>query len=252
MEKCRVVLVKPRIAANIGAVARVMRNFGAAQLFLVAPEADVQDARGRLLAKHAEELLDKAAIVQELGQAVADCVLVVGTSARTGGLFRRQSAGPPEQIMPHLVETMTSAPVALVFGPEPSGLTDAEVTRCHFLIHLPTDPQYPALNLAQAVAITLYELRKTLLRQTPAESRVRRAPFAMQEQMFTRLREALKAIHFLYGDKADALMHAIRHMLGRASLTDMEVKLLLGLARQMKWIADKYVGNKKGSGLESP
>ncbi len=237
MENCRVVLVRPRIAANIGAVARVMRNFGATQLALVAPQADVQDPRGRLLATHAEDLLDNAAIVGELGEALADCVLVAGTSARTGGLFRRQSVGPPEQIMPRLVETMSSQPVALVFGPEPSGLTDADVTRCHFLIHLPTDPQYPALNLAQAVAITLYELRKAWLGQTPGESPMAMASFAQQEQMFARLREALEAIHFLYGDKADALMHGLRHMLGRAMLTEMEVKLLLGLARQMVWIA---------------
>ena len=120
-----------------------------------------------------------------------------------------------------------------------SGLTDEEVSRCHYLIHLPTDPQYPALNLAQAAAITLYELRCTWLRQTPTASANTPAPFEMQEQMFARLREGLEAIHFLYGDKADALMHGIRHLLGRAGLTEMEVKLVMGVARQMRWIGRK-------------
>jgi tRNA/rRNA methyltransferase len=236
---CRVVLVRPRIAANIGATARVMRNFGFSQLVLVAPEADPQDPRGRLLATHAEDLIDNARIVEEFGAAVADCILVVGTSARSGGLFRRQSVGLPEQICPQVVQSMASGPVAVVFGPEPCGLTDEEVTRCHYLIHIPTDPQFPALNLAQAVAIVLYEIRKSALNQqiaaAEAEAFSEPASFAGQERAFAHLREALEAIHFLHGDKADSLMHGIRHLLGKARLTEMEVKLLLGLARQMIW-----------------
>jgi tRNA/rRNA methyltransferase len=105
-------------------------------------------------------------------------------------------------------------------------------------VHLPTDPAHPALNLAQAVAICLFELRRLWLAPlaalTPADPP---APFATQEHMFVVLREALEAIHFLYGPKADALMHGLRHLLGRARPTEMEVKLLLGLARQMRWIA---------------
>ena len=240
LDNCRVVLVRPRIAANIGATARVMRNFGLSRLALVAPEADVADPRGRLLATHAEDILANARIVAEPGDAVADCVLVAGTSARTGGLFRRQSVCAAEQIAPLLVEAMSAGPIALVFGPEPSGLTDSELSRCHYLMHIPTDPAHRALNLAQAVAIALYELHKTWrsrgqvlpLAEAPA-------PFALQEQMFARLRQALEAIHFLHGDKADPLMHGIRHLLGKARLTTMEVKLVLGLARQMRWIAER-------------
>jgi len=242
MNNCRVVLVRPRIAANIGATARVMRNFGLSRLVLVAPEADVADPRGRLLATHSEDILDKARIVPELGDAVADCLVVAGTSARTGGLFRRQSVGSPVQILPQLLDVLPTGPAALVFGPEPSGLTDAEVTRCHYLIHIPTDPVYPALNLAQAVAICLYELRRLwLARGEPASAPGGNelASFAMQEQMFDRLREALEAIHFLYGDKAGPLMHGLRHLLGKARLTEMEVRLLLGLARQVQWVTEK-------------
>jgi tRNA/rRNA methyltransferase len=240
MENCRVVLVRPRIAANLGATARVMRNFGPSRLVLVAPEADVNDQRGRLLATHSQDIIDRATIVPDLGDAVADCVLVAATSARTGGLFRRQSVGPPEQILPLLADAMPDHAVALVFGPESSGLTGAEVTRCHYLVHIPTDAAYPALNLAQAVAICLYELRRLWLARAKDSEAARggdvAAPFALQEHMFDRLREALEAIHFLYGDKADGLMHGLRHLLGRARLTEMEVKLLLGLARQLHWI----------------
>lgn len=239
LHHCRVVLVRPRIAANIGATARVMRNLGLTELVLVAPEADPADRQARQLSTHGEELLDRARIVADLGEAVADCVLVAGTSARVGGPFRRQSVGPPDEVMPHLVAALTTAPAALVFGPEPSGLTNAEVTRCHYLIHIPTDPAYPALNLAQAVAICGYELRRCWLKQTEPPALVETAaPFAQQERAFEQLRDALERIHFLYGSNADSLMHALRHLIGRARPTPMEVELLFGLARQIRWYAD--------------
>jgi tRNA/rRNA methyltransferase len=250
--RCRVVLVRPRIAANLGATARAMRNFGFSQLALVKPEADVHDPRGRLLATHAEDILDNARIVTTFDEAVADCILVLGTSARTGGLFRRQSVGTLTDIAPLVVRSSSSGPVAIVFGPEPNGLSDPEITRCHYLINIPTDAEHPALNLAQAVAITLYELHNAQLKGVDAFAKaggsLELAPFAVQEHLFSTLRESLEAIHFLYGDKADSLMHGIRHLLGKAQLTEMEVNLLLGLARQMMWIARLHKSDEGGVG----
>ena len=138
---------------------------------------------------------------------------------------------------------MTPGPVALVFGPESSGLNNAEVSRCHYLIHVPTDPAYPALNLAQAVAICTYELRRHWLRQTGAATLLppsaAPAPFADQERAFTQLRQALEEVHFLWNEKADSLMHALRHLIGRANPTPMEVDMLHGLARQLRWFAQQ-------------
>jgi tRNA/rRNA methyltransferase len=245
---CRVVLVRTKIAGNLGATARVMRNLGLSELVLVAPEADPADRQARQMATHGEDILRKARIVADLSDAVANCVLVAATSARVGGLMRRQSVGAPDVLMPHLVVAMASGPTALVFGPEPSGLSNAEVTRCHYLIHIPTDETYPSLNLAQAVAICLYELRRTWLRRTaPPAAPPPAAPFADQERLFKSLRTALEEIHFLYGDKADALMHALRHLLGRARPTPMEVDVLLGLARQIRW----YVRQKDSSSKDT-
>ena len=238
---CRVVLVRPRIAANMGAAARVIRNMGLSDLVLVAPEADPSDPHAHQLATHGEEVLERCRIVAELGEAVADCVLVAATSARVGGLTRRQFVGPPDEIAPRLVEAMKTGPVALVFGPESSGLSNAEVTRCHFLIHIPTDPTYPALNLAQTVAICTYELRRHWLRQANAPTLLppseAPAPFADQERAFEHLRQALEDVHFLWNEKADSLMHTLRHLIGRAGPTPMEVDVLLGLARQLRWFA---------------
>lgn len=246
---CRIVLVRPQTAANIGAAARVMRNMGLSDLVLVAPEADPSDSRAHQLATHGEEVLERCRIVAELGEAVADCTLVAATSARVGGLTRRQFVGPPDEIAPRLIEAMNSGPVALVFGPESSGLSNAEVTRCHFLIHIPTDPTYPALNLAQAVAICIYELRRHWLRQTDAPTLLpvpeAPAPFADQERAFEHLRQALEDVHFLWNEKAHSLMHVLRHLIGRAGPTPMEVDVLHGLARQLRWFA-----RQRGSSLD--
>jgi tRNA/rRNA methyltransferase len=242
LEQCRVVLVRPHIAANLGATARVMRNLGFSDLALVQPLCDPLDPRARQLSAQAEEVLHQARGFEDLGAAVADCTRVVATSAHTGGLFRRQSLGAPEEILPKLTDMLPQGRAALVFGPEPSGLSNEEITRCHFLVHIPTDPGYPALNLAQAVAICLYELRRSWLARTPPPG-VPEPPasFAEQEQMFERLRTALEEIHFLYGPKADSLMHALRHLLGRAVLTPMEVDVLNGLARQIRWYVSRQV-----------
>lgn len=243
MDNCRVVLVRTQIAGNLGATARIMRNMGLSQLVLVAPEADIHDRNARQLSTHGESILDSARIVATLDEAVGDCSWVVATSARIGGMIRKHPA-PPDAAMSGLVEVMNTGPVALMFGPEPSGLTDAEITRCQALISIPADPGYPALNLAQAVAICLYELRRAWLKRTqPEHPPEPLAPFEMQERMFAQLRSALEAIHFLYGSNADYLMHGVRQLIGRARPTQTEVDILFGLARQMRW----YVGQGNSS-----
>jgi TrmH family RNA methyltransferase len=236
LENCRVVLVRPHYPGNVGATARAMRNLGLSQLVLVAPVADPADREARRLSAHGEEILERARVVADLGAAVADCVLVAATSARVGGLVRQQSVGTPDELMPHLAAACADRPVALVFGPEPSGLSTEEVGRCHYLIHIPADPAYPALNLAQAVTVCLYELRRTWLRQSgPPPAREPPAPFELQERMLADLRAALEDVHFLWDENADTLMHALRHLIGRAQPTTTEVKILLGLARQLRW-----------------
>jgi len=246
LDNCRVVLVRPKIAANLGATARVMRNFGLSKLVLVAPVANPADVEARRLSTHGEEILRSARIVAYLGEALADCVFVVGTSARTGGAYRRQSVAAPEEVLPRLVEFLASGPTALVFGTEPSGLTDEEVTRCHYLAHVPTDDAYPALNLAQAVAICTYELRRAWLHRAQLEMHVEApAAFVEQERMFAHLQTALEEIHFLYGEKAGPLVHALRHLIGRAGPTQMEVDVLSGLARQIQWYVRKHGSDLK-------
>jgi TrmH family RNA methyltransferase len=139
------------------------------------------------------------------------------------------------------VEALPDGPVALVFGPERTGLSNDEVTRCHFVVRLATDTEYRALNLAQSVAIMTYLVRTAWLskstRDHPEEPP---APYESQERMFASLESALEAIHFLYGQSASTLIHSIRHLIGRAGPTQTEVDILLGLARQLRWFADRH------------
>jgi tRNA/rRNA methyltransferase len=244
LTQCRVVLVRPQKAGNVGSTARVMRNMGLTDLVLVAPEADIQDREAKRLSTHGEDILDRARIVEHFEDAVADCIMVAGTSARGGGLFRKQSAGMLADIMPRLLSALAVGPIALVFGPERTGLTNEEVTRCHYLIHIPTDDSYPALNLAQAVAITLYQLRTEWLRGRNIEGLRESSPASHESlvHMFAQLQHALEEIHFLFGPKGDSLMHAVRHLISRALPSDMEVDVLRGLARQIEWSAREARG----------
>lgn len=238
MNACRVVLVRPHYAGNLGATARVMHNFGLSRLVFVDPVADRMALDARRLATHGEFILDQAEIVPDLKAAVADCLLVAATSAKTAGVIRQTAAGLLRELMPQVADAMNLGPVALVFGPEPSGLTNDEISQCHFLLHIPSHETYPALNLAQAVGICLYELRLHWFeRQSGTLNPEPPASYAELELMFEHLRRSLEAIHFLYGPKADSLMHAIRHLIGRASPTSAEAKILHGLARQLDWIA---------------
>ena len=243
LANARVVLVRPHYAGNVGAVARVLRNFGLSQLTLVAPFADWRSAEARRLSTRGEPVLDAAHIVETLDEAVADCRVVVATSANVEGVYRTHNYGRPEEVLPAAVEGLADGPCALVFGPEPSGLSNAEVARCHGLIRILTDPAYPALNLSHAVAICLHELRRLWLQAQGAAVRQTQkvAPFADQERMFESLRDALTRVHFLWGTKADSLMHAVRHLIARARPSPNEVRILFGLARQLRWVAEHGV-----------
>jgi tRNA/rRNA methyltransferase len=240
----RIVLVRPHYAGNLGSVARAMLNFGLSDLVLVAPYAKPTDLEARRLATHGLGVLDAARVVDELGDALADCSFTLATSSLTAGIARRGMIGTAADIMPKLLAAASAGPVGLVFGPEPHGLSNEEIGRCHGLVHVPVDPEYPSLNLAQAVTICCYELRKAFsaaaTAANPADTHApKAASHAEQERMFEHLREAFTAVGYLFGGRADSLMHAVRQFLGRANPTPQEVRLMHGLARQLLYVAGK-------------
>lgn len=253
LSNCRIVLVRPHYAGNLGSTARVMRNFGLADLVLVAPYASTNDLEARRLATHGLGILDTARVVPELTDAVADCVFTLATSALTAGIHRRGIIGTPSETMPGFMANAERGRVALIFGPEPHGLTNAEIAHCHGMVHIPVDPQYPALNLAQAVTVCCYELRKAwseaanIERQSPAAGPTI-ASHADQERMFEHLREAFTAVGYLFNERSETLMHGVRQLIGRALPTPQEVRMLHGLARQLLWVARN--GAKPGENPE--
>jgi tRNA/rRNA methyltransferase len=242
LANCRIVLVRPHYAGNLGSTARVMRNFGLTDLVLVEPYCSTSDLEARRLATHGLNVLDAARVVPDIGAAIGDCVFTLATSALTAGIIRRGMIGTPGELAPQLLAAAERGPVAIVFGPEPHGLSNEEVGRCHGLIHIPVDPDCPALNLAQAATICCYELRKAWserenTRRGEPEPGPVVAPHADLERMFEHLSEAFQAVGFLFGDRQESLMHAMRQLIGRAMPTPQEVRMLHGLARQLLWVA---------------
>ncbi len=245
LSNCRVVLVRPHYPGNVGATARVMRNFGLSDLALVEPVADWNNLESRRMAAHSQSILDKARIVATLDEALADCRVVMATSGKVAGLYRERAYGRPDEMLLRIVRALPEGPCALVFGPEPHGLSNAEIARCHGVIRILTDPECPALNLAQAVGICVCELRRQwLLAQDTANALTQKiATYEEQERMFAHLKESLEAIHFLFGAKAEPLMHAIRQLIVRANPSPSEVRILHGLARQLLYVARSSKGD---------
>lgn len=230
LRNIRIVLVRPRGGANVGAVARAMKNMGLDDLVLVRP-AVVRAFWSKAMAVHAEDVLSRARRCDSLAEAVADCGLVAGTTCRQG-LYRR-AVEAPRGAAPRLVAAATANRVALVFGPEDHGLSNADLKLCQQLIMIPTAPEYPSLNLAQAVMVCGYEL--LLAAQTTAGSTQELAAAARVEFMFERMQAAFLSVGFLHADNPDHIMFAFRRVLGRAQLEEQDVNIWLGLARQIEW-----------------
>jgi tRNA/rRNA methyltransferase len=234
LDAVRVVLVRPQGAANVGAAARAMKNMGVRELTLVRP-----DLRRRFwahaMAARAGDVLDRARTVDSLPEAVADCRLVVGTTCR-GGLYR-SAAEPPEAVAADVIDVARHGPVALVFGPEDHGLTNSDLKCCHRLITIPAAGEYPSLNLGQAVLLCCYVLRRAACAGHAVGPRVSPAPAADVGFALDRLQESLLRIGFLNPDNPDHIMFAFRRIFGRAGLEARDVRIILGLARQIDWYA---------------
>src|SRR5512138_1910113 len=163
----RIVLLRPRMPENLGAVARAMRNFGLED-WAIAALGTHDFAAARRVAVHAEDLLDRPRVVATLDEAVADCAWVVGTSSRRVRGKRRLS---PADVAREALARAPAGRTALVFGDERSGLTAAEADRCHDLSAIPAADEQPSLNLAQAVAVYAWELREAALAARPPPRR---------------------------------------------------------------------------------
>lgn len=233
----RIVLVRPQGSGNVGSVARAMKNMGLATLVLVDP-APLDDGWASAMAVHARDVLESATRVRSLADAVADCAWVVGTAARSGP-FRGQVLAPRDLAI-DLLRVAATQPVALVFGPEDHGLSNAEIEHCQAMVTIPTADAYTSLNLAQAVLVCAYELHLAATSDSGDRGlSVPRPTAARLALLFDRLQQALLAIGFLNPQNPKPVMNVFRRIFARAGLQDHDARVLLGLARQVQWLADQ-------------
>jgi TrmH family RNA methyltransferase len=236
-DRVRFVLVEPQGAGNVGSAARALKNLGFERLDLVAPACDPLGDEARRMAVDGAGLLEAARIHPSLDAALQGAGTVVGTSRRAGK--QRRPHWRLEEIAPDLVRLASVGELAVVFGREAHGLSDAELDRCTHLVHLLASEACPSFNLAQAVLLVAWELVRASIGPPPPDPAEPLAGHAEREAMYGHLERALLAIGFLKEDTAEGMMRRLRRMLGRAALTPGDVQVLRGIARQTLWLSGK-------------
>ncbi len=239
LARVRIVLVRPSHPGNVGAAARAMRTMGLGDLRLVAPQRPLGDEAYALAAGGAD-LLDRHAPVATLDEAVADCIRVFGCSARSRTVTLPLME--PHDAANALVLESDAGPVALVFGNERTGLTNAELVRCSAQVIIPADPDYPSLNLASAVQIAAYELRRAALRRHAvaavhngqSDSVGTSAEF---EGLMEHLFRTLFAIDFFKGRVPDTLMRRLRRLGQKSGASSAELALVRGILSDVERVA---------------
>ncbi len=231
-DSLRIILNSPRNPLNIGAAARAISNFGFSHLRVVnAYDVAYQEARS---AVKASAILSSSEQYHSLGDAVKDCTLVVGTTSLGNRelhhpLYRLEYGGAL------IRQAMVAGPVAILFGSEKFGLSNEEMSHCHWLMRIPTREEHESMNLGQAVALCLYEL----IRETEAETKVpitiARADAEQTGRFTGMLLEILDKSGYLNPRVADSTEHKIRRMITRLNLSSRDAFVWLGILRQILW-----------------
>lgn len=227
----RVVLHEPQELVNVAHVIRAMKNFGFSDLRLVQPrEYDAVRIEG--IAHQTHDVLSRVVCVESLDAALADCVHVVGFTAR--GRSAKRNLQRPREAAAESVAATAGGPVALVFGREDKGLTNQALDRCHRVVTIPTTPSYASLNLAHAVVLMLYELALTLGAGTLAFKPPRRPAETSRvdelERLFADAERALDAIGFFKTREREHILRTLREIGHRVPLDQREAKLLRAMA----------------------
>jgi len=235
--RIRIVLVGTQHPGNIGSAARALKTMGLERLVLVAPQRYPHN-EADMMAAGADDVLTAATCVDTLAEAVADCRLVLGCTARSRRVQLEELS--PRAAAARSCETALAAgEVALVFGRERTGLENEELQLCHAAVHIPANPDYSSLNLAAAVQVLSYELRVALLATGPAEVAGGQAPggahpdrpasHAQMEGLFEQLAQTLDDIDFHKGRAPASAMRKLRRLFLRGDLGEREVRLLRGI-----------------------
>jgi len=236
LDRLRIVMINTSDSGNIGAAARAMKTMGLRQLVLVQPE-EFPTAKATARASAAADLLHKARVVQTLDEAIGDCQLVFGTSARL-----RTIPWPlidPRQGAARVMNEPVGADIAILFGREDAGLTNEELRRCHFHICIPANEEYPVLNIGAAIQVICYEMRMAALERqanpvVPGLSGMQQwdEPLVSSEDMERFLRhfeETLLDIDFFDPNNPKQLLTRVRRFFLRTRMDRLEMNLLRGV-----------------------
>ncbi|WP_049721872.1 tRNA (cytosine(32)/uridine(32)-2'-O)-methyltransferase TrmJ [Gilvimarinus polysaccharolyticus] len=232
LNNLRIVLVNTSHPGNIGGAARAMKNMGLTKLYLVAPK-DFPAEKAVWRAAGAQDILDNAIVVETLDEAIADCGLVVGTSAR-----ERRIPWPlvnPRECGTKAIAEAGEHEVAVIFGREDRGLTNEELHKCHYHVHIPANDDYSSLNLACAVQVIAYELRMAHLTWQEGKAPtfddwdVPPAKVDGLERYYDHLQQTLEELGFLEPDNPRQTMTRLRRLYGRIRMDEMELSILRGV-----------------------
>lgn len=236
----RIVLVETSHPGNVGAVARAMKTMGLHDLCLVAPRSTFPHTQATARASGADDILAGARVESDLPAAIGDCSYVVGASARTRG--GRWPVIDPRTCALRVAERLPAQVVAIVMGPEQSGLTNDDLARCHDIVHIPAAPEYGSLNLAMAAQVICYELRMAMLARSNGDSAApapeqRDAPPATAaeiEGFQGHLEDLLTQSGFLRPDHPRQLKRKLRRLFMRAELDRNEINILRGALSSLR------------------
>ena len=229
LDRIRIVLVNTTHPGNIGATARAMANMGLDRLYLVAPQT-FPSGEATVRAAGADHLLERATVCESLDDAVADCGLVIGTTAR------QRSVGwvefSPKAVMAKVRERALTDQIAFVFGQEASGLTNSELERCQYHVRIPVEEGFASINLAASVMIMVYELKKTFepdAHKTELVSDQERLATSSEVQGFYKhLEDMLIETGFLK-TPSQKLLRKVKRIFSRTPLREDEVNILRGI-----------------------
>jgi len=231
MKQPRIVLVNTSHPGNIGAAARAMKNMGLSELCLVDPQR-YPSAEATARASGADDLLARARCFGVLDEAIADAVLVIGASARSRSL-------PVPMLDPRacaklVYEQSDAKAVAILFGRERTGLSNEELDRCHYLVQIPSNPEYPSLNIAAAVQVIVYELRLLAgYRANTGQTAIDYATARQMEHFYDHLEDTLVELEFLDPVNPKQLMRRLRRLFGRTRPDQNEINILRGILTAM-------------------
>tara|TARA_Y100001956_G_scaffold37850_1_gene37195 strand:- start:316 stop:1041 length:726 start_codon:yes stop_codon:yes gene_type:complete len=230
LNNVKVVLVGTSHSGNIGSAARAMKVMGLSNLVLVDPQCSV-DEQALALAAGAGDIAENAVIVNTLAEAVEDCALVVGSSARSRTL--EWPMLEPRECGVKFVEEGESSPVALVFGRERTGLTNEELQTCHYHVCIPANPEYSSLNLAMAVQTLSYEIRMAYLEREQSQYEVKeQSEYPRHKELelfFEHLEKVATNTQFINEDQPGKVMNKLRRLFNRARPEAQELNILRGI-----------------------